>query len=101
MEEHRQRVSAATNATTLGDLARLVDDLQNANAPVQMPTLTKPRLPRMNSSGGAGWGLRLASAAVLVVLGIGIGWGLYGNTASPLSFNPDPGPCRTASPRWC
>lgn len=90
MEEHRQRVSAATNATTLGDLAALVDDLQNANAPVQMPTLSKPRLPRVSKPGG-GWGLRLAAAAVLVVLGMGIGWGLYGNTSSPLSFNPDPG----------
>ncbi|MEV0671355.1 DUF1707 domain-containing protein [Mycobacterium sp. NPDC050441] len=91
MEEHRQRVSAATNATTLGDLARLVEDLQNANASVKMPTLTEPRLPRIRKPGGPGWGLRLASAVVLVVLGIGIGWGLYGNTPSPLSFNPDPG----------
>ncbi|MGY1988957.1 DUF1707 SHOCT-like domain-containing protein [Mycolicibacterium fortuitum] len=91
MEEHRQRVSAATNATTLGDLARLVTDLQNSNAPVTMPTLSKPLLPSMRRPGGSGWGLRLASAAVLVVLGIGIGWGLYGNTSSPLSFNPDPG----------
>ncbi|OBB10180.1 hypothetical protein A5731_02135 [Mycolicibacterium conceptionense] len=91
MEEHRQRVSAATNATTLGDLARLVEDLQTSGAPVQLPTLTKPRLPRIRKPAGSGWGLRLASAAVLVVLGIGIGWGLYGNTPSPLSFNPDPG----------
>jgi hypothetical protein len=28
---------------------------------------------------------------VLVVLGIAIGWGLYGNTPSPLSFTSDPG----------
>jgi hypothetical protein len=28
---------------------------------------------------------------VLVLLGIGIGWGLYGNTGSPLSFQSDPG----------
>ncbi|BDY28196.1 DUF1707 SHOCT-like domain-containing protein [Mycolicibacterium mageritense] len=86
MEEHRQRVSAATNATTLGELARLVDDLQNSNAPVQLPTLKGPRLSR-----GPGWGLRLATAAVLVVLGIAIGWGLYGNTPSPLNFQSDPG----------
>ncbi|BBX28422.1 DUF1707 SHOCT-like domain-containing protein [Mycolicibacterium alvei] len=91
MEEHRQRVSAATNATTLGDLAGLVEDLQNSNAPVKMPTLTKPLLPGIRKPGGPGWGLRLASAAALVVLGIGIGWGLYGNTSSPLRFNPDPG----------
>lgn len=32
MEEHRQRVSAATNAATLGELQPLVDDLQTAAA---------------------------------------------------------------------
>ena len=40
---------------------------------------------------GGGWGLRAAVAGVLVVLGIAIGWGLYGNTSSPLSFTSDPG----------
>ena len=89
MTEHEQRVKAATNATTLGDLRALVSDLQTANAPVQLPTLKKPRL----SAGGAGgsWGIRLAIMGVLVVLGIGIGWGLYGNTPSPLNFTSDPG----------
>ena len=43
------------------------------------------------ASSGAGWGLRLAVAGVLVALGMGIGWGLYGNTTSPLSFTSDPG----------
>ena len=38
MEEHRHRVASATTAATLGDLQSLVADLQNANAPVQMPT---------------------------------------------------------------
>ena len=28
---------------------------------------------------------------MLVLFGVGIGWGLYGNTASPLSFETDPG----------
>lgn len=88
MEEHRQRVSRATNAATLGELQSLVDDLQTANAPVKMPDLNKrPRLP----AGSGGWGLRIATAAVLVLLGVGIGWGLYGNTSSPLSFETDPG----------
>ncbi len=91
MEEHRQRVSAATNATTLGQLADLVEDLQNANAPVQPPTLSEPRVRRLPGPARAGWGLRLAMAVVLVLLGIGIGWGLYGNTTSPLSFTTDPG----------
>jgi hypothetical protein len=87
MDEHRQRVSTATNAATLGELQSLVSDLQNANAPVQLPNLkSRPRLPA-----GGGWGLRIATAVVLVLLGMGIGWGLYGNTASPLSFETDPG----------
>ena len=88
MEEHRQRVSAATNAATLGELQSLVADLQTANAPVQLPNLKSPAISRLQSGG---WGMRAAVAAVLVVLGIGIGWGLYGNTTSPLSFTSDPG----------
>ena len=87
-EEHRIRVAAATTATTLGDLQQLVEDLQNDNAPVQMPDLKKPS--RM-AGGDSGWGMRAAVAGVLVVLGIAIGWGLYGNTTSPLSFTSDPG----------
>lgn len=92
MEEHRTRVAAATQAATLGDLQSLVDDLQTENAPVQMPTLRKPSpfAGRAIGSGG-GWGIRAAVAGVLVVLGIAIGWGLYGNTPSPLSFTSDPG----------
>jgi hypothetical protein len=92
MEEHRTRVAAATTAATLGDLQSLVDDLQTENAPVQMPDLKKPsRLATASSGVGGGWGIRAAVAGVLVVLGIAIGWGLYGNTSSPLSFETDPG----------
>ena len=90
MEEHRTRVALATQAATLGDLQSLISDLQTANAPVQLPDLKqRPKMPGV--SRGAGWGIRLATAAVLVGLGIGIGWGLYGNTTSPLSFTTDPG----------
>jgi hypothetical protein len=92
MEEHRTRVATATTAATLGDLQRLVDDLQTENAPVQMPDLKKPsRLVNASGAAGGGWGMRAAVAGVLVVLGIAIGWGLYGNTSSPLSFTSDPG----------
>ena len=87
MEEHRQRVATATTATTLGQLADLVADLQNSNAPVKMPDLKKPS----RIGAGAGWGMRAAVAGVLVVLGVAIGWGLYGNTPSPLNFTSDPG----------
>jgi hypothetical protein len=86
MEEHRTRVALATGAATLGDLQSLVSDLQTNNAPVQLPNLKRrPKLP------SGGWGMRAAVAGVLVVLGIAIGWGLYGNTPSPLSFTSDPG----------
>jgi hypothetical protein len=91
MDEHRTRVAVATTAATLGDLQSLVEDLQNANAPVQLPVLKKPSRFTGDSGGGSGWGMRAAVAGVLVVLGIAIGWGLYGNTPSPLSFTSDPG----------
>ncbi len=91
MEEHRTRVATATKAATLGDLQALVDDLQTENAPVQMPNLKKPSRLTARGAVGGGLGMRVAVAAVLVVLGIAIGWGLYGNTTSPLSFTSDPG----------
>jgi len=88
MDEHRTRVALATGAETLGDLQSLVSDLQTANAPVQLPDLKKRPLLR---GPGSGWGFRAAVAGVLVALGIAIGWGLYGNTPSPLNFTSDPG----------
>ncbi|MEW5813539.1 MAG: DUF1707 domain-containing protein [Actinomycetota bacterium] len=86
MTEHGERVKSATHATTLGELQELVSDLQTANAPTQLrkPPRRLPTLP-----GGAG--IRIAMAAVLVIFGIAIGWGLYGNTPSPLNFTSDPG----------
>jgi hypothetical protein len=90
MEEHRTRVALATQSETLGDLQSLISDLQTANAPVQLPDLKRrPQMPA--ASGGGGWGIRIAIAGVLVLLGMAIGWGLYGNTTSPLSFTSDPG----------
>jgi hypothetical protein len=85
MAEHGERVKVATNATTLGQLQSLVEDLQNSNAPVQLPNLKRP------SRLGSGRGIAIAVSVVLVLLGIAIGWGLYGNTSSPLSFQSDPG----------
>jgi hypothetical protein len=91
MEEHRQRVATATTAATLGELGSLVEDLQNDNAPVQLPNLKSPSKFAVAAGGRGGLGIRLAMIAVLVLLGIGIGWGLYGNTPSPLNFTSDPG----------
>ena len=92
MAEHGERVKAATNAATLGELREIVADLQTSlqirGAPAQLPTLSAPRAAGVQ----AGWRLRLAAAAVLVGLGVGIGWGLFGNTtSSPFNRPPDPG----------
>lgn len=86
MAEHGERVKAATNAATLGELQDLVTDLQTGNAPTQLrkPPRQLPKLP-------GGWGIKIAMATVLVLLGVAIGWGLYGNTPSPLNFTSDPG----------
>ncbi|AGJ66031.1 hypothetical protein J112_00260 [Mycobacterium tuberculosis str. Beijing/NITR203] len=95
MEEHRERVSAATKAVTLGDLQRLVADLQVESAPAQMPAL-KSRAKRTEL------GLLAAAFVASVLLGVGIGWGVYGNTRSPLDFTSDPGArCLRNPPPWC
>lgn len=87
MDEHRTRVALATGTETLGDLQSLVSDLQFPNAPLN---LKKPSLLKPGVAAG-GWGMRAAVGGVLVLLGAAIGWGLYGNTSSPLSFTSDPG----------
>lgn len=88
MAEHGERVKKATTAATLGELQSLVSDLQTANSSAPVITrVVNRRVPAI----GNGWGLRAAMAGVLVVLGIAIGWGLYGNTPSPLNFTSDPG----------
>ena len=89
MEEHRQRVATATSAATLGDLQALVADLQTDHAPIQPPEPERPA--RSAATGRRSWGYPAAVTAVLVVLGIAIGWGLYGNSSSPLDFTTDPG----------
>jgi hypothetical protein len=90
MEEHRDRVGLATIAVTLGDLQGLVDDLQSAQSAPATPT--QARMPALkNRVMRNGWGLTAAALGVTVLLGIGIGWGLYGNTTSPLDFTADPG----------
>lgn len=83
-EEHRERVSTATNAVTLGDLQVLLADLQTDSNPVPPPTATSPLK-------FGGWGILAAAFGVSVLLGLGIGWGIYGNTSSPLDFTTDPG----------
>ncbi len=89
-QEHRERVRAATNAVTLGDLQALVEHLQTDGAPLPAPAAaTKPKPLKSPKLGG--WGVLAAAFVASVLLGVGIGWGLYGNTSSPLDFTTDPG----------
>jgi hypothetical protein len=85
-EEHRERVSKATNAVTLGDLKVLVSDLQGDNTPARLRASRPKGLPRVG-----GRGIAIAALVVSVLFGMGLGWGLYGNTSSPLDFTSDPG----------
>lgn len=95
MEEHRERVGAATNAVTLGDLRDLVDDLQSdggAASALQSPDgyagllgFVRARTRRR--------GRRPLVVALLagLVLGLGIGWGIYSDASSPFQVASDPG----------
>lgn len=75
MEEHRQRVSAATNAATLGELQSLVSDLQLTSAVHPfVASGTKPRrLPLV---------LIAAAVAAVVLVGV-IAVALMGKDSSP------------------
>jgi hypothetical protein len=77
MEEHRQRVSAATNATTLGELQSLLTDLQTGN-PMQ-PFVTPARRLRGHRTVAA------AVVGVLVVCIVAVGWLVLRNGGSTSS----------------
>jgi hypothetical protein len=70
-EEHRERVSAATKATTLGELDSLVSDLQIHKAPVQVTTVKSPASGRI---------ILIAVAMVVVLLGA-IAWAVSRDNA--------------------
>lgn len=104
MEEHRVRVSAATNATTLGELQSLVSDLQFRRPPAQFPDLKSLAGDRR---------VRIAVLLAVVLLGVGIAWGFLRNTdggakpvvASPVVVAPEasapaptPAPPQTSAP---
>ncbi len=86
-QEHRERVSAATQAVTLGDLQDLVNDLQGGGT--TLPALAARSWPKLPNFGG--WGVLAAAFVASVLVGVLIGWGLYGNTRTPLDFTTDPG----------
>lgn len=83
-EEHRERIRRATNAVTLGDLKQLLSDLQGNHTPAWLRA--SKVVPRVG-----GRGIAIAALVVSVLFGMGLGWGLYGNTSSPLDFTSDPG----------
>ncbi|MGP4058115.1 DUF1707 SHOCT-like domain-containing protein [Mycobacterium sp. 4D054] len=89
MAEHGERVKSATTASTLGQLQDLVSDLQTGKS-LDVPVITKI-VNRADPGVRINWGIKAAIAGVLVILGMAIGWGLYGNTPSPLNFTSDPG----------
>ena len=72
-EEHRERVAAATRATTLRELRSLVTDLQIRPASEQPPASRAPIGRR---------GAWIAVACALVLLGAGLAWGLPRDTPS-------------------
>lgn len=86
-EEHRERVSAATKAVTLGQLQSLVSDLQISKTPAALPKTVSP-------AGRRGIWFAAAVALVLVVSGALI-WGLHRDSASsssPSASNASPAP---------
>jgi Domain of unknown function (DUF1707) len=88
MEEHRQRVSAATNAITLGELQSLVSDLQIHRVPARLRQSTVPTRV---------WGIAIAAVVAVVLLGAGIGWALFGTSSSPSSSSSSASSASSAS----
>ncbi len=84
-EEHRERVSAATKAVTLGELRSLVSDLQIHGTAVQPPALKLRRR-----------GILIAGASAIVMAGFGITWGLLGRNPSPPNLS---APTTTSTPK--
>jgi hypothetical protein len=76
MEEHRDRIAAATHARTLGQLAALTADLQ-IDGP---PTSAQPRLPRSRV-----WLLMAAAASGLVAVAVAAAVIVSGDHGSPTS----------------
>lgn len=82
MEEHRQRVSAATNATTLGQLQSLVDDLQISAQP--QPLVTRPSKLRSPAVVFAA-----IAAGVALLLGA-VAWAVMGGDDAPAETTASP-----------
>ena len=64
MEEHRNRISAATNAATLGELEGLVSDLQATSTPAN-----PRRTPRL---GRRGWLITAIALAIFIAVAVAV-----------------------------
>ena len=92
MEEHRERVTAATAAVTLADLHALVGDLQTSSSPVQLQPLSSR--PKFGSLG-------IAAAALIVAVLLGLGDRLGAIRSQQLTADVSsriPGPTRAGLP---
>jgi Domain of unknown function (DUF1707) len=90
LEEHRDRVAAATRAATLGELQDLVADLQRSKAPANLRP--RRRMPRLS---GPAWVLVAAAATGLLAVVVAIVVVLFsGGDDSDVTSDSEP----TASP---
>ncbi len=69
----------------------LISDLQNDNAPVQLPDLKQPSKLTSGAARPSSTGYRTRVLGGARRAGMAIGWGLYGNSSSPFDFTTDPG----------
>jgi hypothetical protein len=86
-EEHRERVSAATKAATLGQLGTLVSDLQIRGTAARSPALKSPTRR-----------VALAAAAGVVLLAFGATWALMGDNQSGPNKSATSTPKTTSNP---
>jgi hypothetical protein len=82
MEEHRNRISAATNAATLGELDGLVSDLQATSTPAN-PHHT-PRLSRR------GWLITAVALAIFIAVAVAVFTRSEPGPSQPVSAAPVP-----------
>lgn len=90
-EEHRERVSAATKATTLGELRSLVADLQTHPAAGALPTTGSRARAR---------GIWIAAAVTLVVIVATVAWVLQRPTVSTPSVSSTTTAATTGKRHW-
>jgi hypothetical protein len=88
MAEHAQRVSAATNATTLGDLQALVTDLQTAKLAPAAPVRRPWQSPR-------GRAVIAGVIGVVLVLCVAVGWSVWSDSGASTNTTSKPSTAAT------